>query len=253
MQLFTETLGQGKKIILVHGWAMHSGIWHDFAEQLAKNYQVILLDLPGHGRSSKLEDFNLDNIREALIEAVPKQPCCWLGWSLGVKIVLDICQHYPEQVESLVLLAGNPRFTGTENWPGVDADFLQMFKRSFENNGEAALQRFLLLQLQGTEQAKLLAKYLKMSISQYKIPDNSTLLAGLDILRQADLRLALSSAQCPVSIIVGETDKLVPMEVGQAMQEIQSNCELNIIRKAGHLPFLSHQEEVIKVLQDFLA
>ncbi len=253
MQIFTETLGQGKTIVLVHGWAMHSGVWLGFAEQLAKHYQVILVDLPGHGRSGKLEHFNLEIISQALISTIPNQSCCWLGWSLGAKIVLDICHQFPERVESLVLMAGNPCFTRTESWPGVDADFLGMFRRSLENNGDAALQRFLLLQLQGTEQAKLLAKNLKMVFSQYKTPEITSLLAGLDILRHADLRPELASAHCPVSIILGETDNLVPKAVGKKMLEIQPDCQLNIIKKAGHLPFLSHQSEVIKVLQDFVA
>ncbi len=253
MRIFTETLGEGKTIVLVHGWAMHCGVWRDFAEQLAKQYQVILVDLPGHGRSDKLEEFTLENIAEALIDAVPKKSCCWLGWSLGAKIILDISRQYPERVESLVLLAGNPCFTSTESWPGIDAEFLRMFKRSLENSGEAALQRFLLLQLQGTEQAKLLAKNLKVNFSQYQSPDNTILLAGLDILLHADLRPELASARIPVSIILGETDNLVPIRVGKAMQEIRSDCELDVIKKAGHLPFLSHQAEVINVLRDFLA
>jgi pimeloyl-[acyl-carrier protein] methyl ester esterase len=253
MQLFTETLGRGKTIILVHGWAMHSEVWRDFAEQLARYFQVILVDLPGHGRSEKLEHFTLKNISQALIKEIPMEPCCWLGWSLGTKIVLDISRQYPERVESLVLVAGNPCFTRTESWPGVDAEFLRIFKRSLENNGNAALQRFLLLQLQGTEQARLLAKNLKINFSRYKTPDISSLLAGLDILRHADLRPELASAHCPVSIILGETDHLVSKEAGEKMLEIQPDCELNIIKNAGHLPFLSHQAKIIKVLRDFVA
>ena len=50
-KIHTETYGLGKPIVLVHGWAMHSGIWRLFARELAKHYQVTLIDLPGHGRS----------------------------------------------------------------------------------------------------------------------------------------------------------------------------------------------------------
>ena len=50
VKIYQYSIGQGPTIVLVHGWAMHSGIWQDFAEQLAKQYQVICLDLPGHGQ-----------------------------------------------------------------------------------------------------------------------------------------------------------------------------------------------------------
>ena len=43
----------------------------------------------------------------------PSEGCCWLGWSLGATVVLDIASRYPERVSSLVLLAGNPLFTQT--------------------------------------------------------------------------------------------------------------------------------------------
>lgn len=252
MHLYTETLGQGKTIILVHGWAMHSGVWEGFAGELAKQYRVILIDLPGHGRSEKITEFTLGRLRQILVEVVPKQPCCWVGWSLGTKIILDIYQYYPELFSSLVLMAGNPHFTRNEHWPGVNDEFLQDFKLSLEKNGEVALQRFLLLQLKGTNEAKLLARHLKKIISQYCIPDNETLVAGLDILQQADLRPALASVQCPVSIILGGKDSLVPVSAGHAMQELQPNCQLQVVKQAGHLPFLSHQSQVTEILQKFV-
>ncbi|MBS4051006.1 MAG: pimeloyl-ACP methyl ester esterase, partial [Methylomonas sp.] len=34
---------------MLHGWAMHTGVWRDFARRLAEYYQVICVDLPGHG------------------------------------------------------------------------------------------------------------------------------------------------------------------------------------------------------------
>ncbi|MFI3219142.1 MAG: alpha/beta fold hydrolase, partial [Methylococcales bacterium] len=89
-KLYSETYGSGKPITLVHGWAMHSGIWRDFSQSLAEHYQVTCIDLPAHGRSDRLDQFNLENVSDALVNALPNQPSCWLGWSLGATIVLDI-------------------------------------------------------------------------------------------------------------------------------------------------------------------
>ena len=43
-KIYHQTFGKGKPIVLVHGWAMHSGIWQDFARQLAQQYQVTCID-----------------------------------------------------------------------------------------------------------------------------------------------------------------------------------------------------------------
>ena len=111
---------------MVHGWAMHSGIWRDFAKLLAQNHQVTLVDLPGHGRSKKIDSFTLEQISEALVNAMPDESSCWLGWSLGATVVLDIANRFPERVNSLVLLAGNPFFTQTPEWSGMAIELLDL-------------------------------------------------------------------------------------------------------------------------------
>lgn len=251
--LHTEIMGQGETIILVHGWAMHSGIWRDFALKLAEQCQVILVDLPGHGQSDAIECFDLEHISHEIIKVVPSRPCCWLGWSLGATIVLDINQRFPERGTALILLAGNPHFTQTENWPGMSCEFLQAFKSSIDENGEAALLRFLLLQLQGTSEAKALGIKLKQLFLQFKIPTKKTLLDGLDVLRDADLRPALSAANCPVAFILGVKDGLVPVSVGELLNQIRPASYLNIIKGAGHVPFLSHPQQVINVIQKVMS
>jgi pimeloyl-[acyl-carrier protein] methyl ester esterase len=231
---------------------MHSGIWQDFALELAKQYQVIMFDLPGHGQSEPIACFDLEHLSDEIIKVVPEQPCCWLGWSLGATIALDINQRFPEKISALILLAGNPHFTQVEDWPGINDEFFQAFRSSIENNGDTALLRFLLMQLGGTNKAKALGKQLKQAFLQYTIPAKETLLGGLDILQNADLRLAFSATKCPVSLVFGANDGLVPVSVGQAMQEVLSGSQLNIIEGAGHVPFLSHQQEVIRAIKGFI-
>jgi len=253
--LYCETLshaGQIETIVLVHGWAMHSGVWREFALQLAQQYQVILIDLPGHGRSKPIPDFKLEKISNEIIKAVPDKRSCWLGWSLGVDIVLDIADRFPDRVSSLILVAGNPHFTKTKTWPGISREFLQGFRRSIENNGDAALLRFLLLQLEGTEQAKALAKKLKQIFLLHPVPCIETLLSGLSILQHTDMRPALQAATCPMAIIMGAKDSLVPVMTGTAIQELKPKSQLHIIEDATHIPFLSHPNEVIKLVHGFL-
>ena len=73
-KIHLESFGAGKPIVLVHGWAMHSGIWRDFARQLARNYKVICVDLPGHGHSEKIDPFTLEHISDQLVEIIPPNP-----------------------------------------------------------------------------------------------------------------------------------------------------------------------------------
>ena len=252
VKIYQHSIGQGPTIVLVHGWAMHTGIWREFAEQLAKHYQVICLDLPGHGQSEALDDFNLADISAALVSAVPDGQFCWLGWSLGATVVLDIAQRYPNKVSSLVLLAGNPMFTQTDEWSGLRVDLLEAFAEQLQLDCQATLLRFLSLQVNQLSDFKVLIKKLKAAVLEYPAPDNQTLQGGLDILKTADLRTALADITVPVLVILGARDTLVPVAVGQKMQTLAPNIELNIIDKAGHVPFLSHPQELLEIISKFV-
>ena len=51
MTVHIETVGRGAPLILLHGWAMHSGLWTPLLSPLANHFQLHLVDLPGHGHS----------------------------------------------------------------------------------------------------------------------------------------------------------------------------------------------------------
>lgn len=250
-----ETFGKGKPIVLVHGWAMHTGIWREFARQLALNYQVTCIDLPGHGHSEKIDPFALERISAELVNVIPEQSC-WLGWSFGATVVLDIASRYPDRVSSLVLLAGNPCFTRsgleTHDWPGMDVRLLDDFADQLNESGQATLLRFLSLQVNGLPEQKALLKVLRTAIYECDPPDGHTLQGGLAILKQADMRPALAELKAPVSVILGGLDTLVPVAVAQKMQQLLPSLEFNIIDRAGHVPFLSHSRKTLAIISRFM-
>jgi pimeloyl-[acyl-carrier protein] methyl ester esterase len=251
-KIHLETYGQGKPMVLVHGWAMHTGIWREFAQRLALNYQVTCIDLPGHGQSEKIDPYTLERISDVLVNAVPGERSCWLGWSFGATVVLDIASRYPERVSSLVLLAGNPAFAQAAQWPGMDVQLLDDFADNLSKNCQATLLRFLSLQVADSPDYKALLKRLKTAVFAHDAPDSETLQGGLEILKQEDLRPALSKLTVPFSAILGSRDTLVPVAVGQQMQQLLPGMEVNIIDKAGHVPFLSHQQVVLAMISRFM-
>ncbi len=252
IKIYQQTFGAGKPLVLIHGWAMHSGVWLDFAKLLAKFYQVTCIDLPGHGQSEKLGHFTLETISEVLIRSVPDEASCWLGWSLGSSVALTIANRYPERCSSLILLAGNPHFVRTDRWPGINIQVLNAFADNLSIDSQATLLRFLSLQINGLPNYKELATTLKAAISQYPAPDHDTLLQGLQILKASDLRPALTKLKIPVSALLGSNDTLVPAIVGHDMQQLLPQLELNIIDRAGHVPFLSHQDQVVDIISRFM-
>ena len=51
MRLHVETRGEGPDLVLLHGWALHGGIWGPWLDELAMQARLHVIDLPGHGRT----------------------------------------------------------------------------------------------------------------------------------------------------------------------------------------------------------
>jgi pimeloyl-[acyl-carrier protein] methyl ester esterase len=250
--IHTETFGNGKPIVLVHGWAMHSGLWRSFAKELAKHYQVTLVDLPGHGRSEAVTPFTLETVSDTLVDAVTDERCCWLGWSLGAAFVLEIARRFPERVNKLILLAGTPCFVKKPGWPGMDERVLDSFAESLQQDSQATLLRFLSLQIKGVDDQKSALETLKTLVFETPAPDQLTLQESLVILKQTDLRHEFASIKVPVSIVLGQLDTLIPVAVAGKMQELLPEIDLTIIDRAGHVPFLSRQVAIVETVCRFM-
>lgn len=247
-----ETFGTGKPLVLVHGWAMHSGVWGGFAVELANHYQVILVDLPGHGRSKAVSPFTLEKITAQLAQVIPDKPCHWLAWSLGTQVMLQFASVYPERTDKLILLAGTPCFVGKDNWPGMAGRVLDSFAEMLTLDGEDTIMRFLSLQVKNIDHAKSILAKLKTALKSAKFPNQQTLQDGLKILKTADLRQVMASLQQPTCAILGAHDSLVSANAGAAMQRLLPDMQLHLIERAGHTPFLSHPAETIKLTLNFL-
>src|ERR1700676_4457936 len=101
-RLHSETMGQGPPLVLLHGWGWHSGIWQPLLPELAKYYQITMIDLPGCGHSVLLSDsYNLEILATQLLQVAPPL-ATWLGWSLGGLIAMWMALHYPARVNKLI-------------------------------------------------------------------------------------------------------------------------------------------------------
>jgi pimeloyl-[acyl-carrier protein] methyl ester esterase len=250
--LFTDTFGTGETVVLVHGWAMNSMVWRDFALALAKTYKVICVDLPGHGHSRSIADFNLDTIAQLLADKVKDKPCIWLGWSLGAEIVLHFAHRYPEKVRKLILLAGTPCFVHKPGWPGVNKTVLEQFSATLSDSVNRTVLRFLTLQSQGLPEAKILLRQLQAAVIGNGLPDQGSLQAGLKILVEADLRPELSRITMPILVILGEKDILIPYVIAEKLTKLNPNLATYSVDTAGHMPFLSHQNDIVKRINQFI-
>jgi pimeloyl-[acyl-carrier protein] methyl ester esterase len=252
--LFCEHRGQGPDVVLLHGWGLHGGVWQALAEDLSAAFRVHVLDLPGHGRSRdmSLQPYALAALADAVAARVPRG-AHWIGWSLGGQIALTAAQRHADAVGKLVLIGTTPRFARAPDWPdAITAATLDIFAAGLARDYRTTLLRFLSLQIGDAEHGRETLRHLRTELFRHGDPDADALHAGLNILKQSDLRDGLSAVTAPVLVLHGGRDTLAPPAAGRALAAGLAHARLEIIETAGHAPFLSHAAESQRAIENFL-
>ncbi len=249
-----EIRGTGPDLVLLHGWGLHGGMWGPWLDGLAPRFRLHLLDLPGHGRSRWPEGIGqLADLARLVSPRVPRGAAV-LGWSLGGMVALELARRRPTDFAALVLVATTPCFVAREDWSGGMAPaVLQGFAAGLAGDCRRTITNFLALQTWGDERAAEALRLLRAKLMAHGEPDPRALAAGLAVLREADLREALPAISTPALVIAGEHDRITPAVAGRHLAEAMPSARYHEVAKAGHAPFLSHADEVLRVVSDFLA
>ena len=250
--MLIERSGTGPNLILLHGWAMSRHCWHHLTPLFEKHYKTVRVDLPGHGDGcgSSLSFTRKDELI-AELSNLCEDGATWLGWSLGGLLAQMVAQAYPDKVKRLVCISSAACYVQKDDWPyGIrEADF-NHFLKVFNADSSIALENFLLMQVEGTQYAKETLRMLKlMSAKDY---DFEELVAALQLLRTEDMRKALPEYKCPTLFVGGEADKLMPLKNLEESSKLVSFPRIYTMEAAGHAPMVSHVEDFIDGLSEFL-
>jgi pimeloyl-[acyl-carrier protein] methyl ester esterase len=246
-----------RPLVLVHGWGMNAGVWSGLPEAMAAGREVIAVDLPGHGGAPfSDEQWSLDHWAEACLEQVAEhteEPAVWVGWSLGGLVALQAARLAPKRVAALVLLASTPRFVRAVDWQvAVPEGTLAQFHDGLLADPSGTLERFLALQLRGSDDLRGQLRRLREAMATRPAPAPAALDKGLELLREEDLRGPLPDVRAPTLWLFGERDTLVPAAVAERLNLLMPEAATRVLPRAGHAPWLSHGAETAATVTDFL-
>ena len=237
--LHYEEAGTGVPLLMLHG-GLGTALLH-FRRDIpffAEHYRVIAPDMRGYGQSSPPREFPPDFYYRdaadmaALLEALNAHPAHVLGWSDGAMVALTLTVLRPDLVRSLVSVAGEARILEEEraNWP-------PLVDTSTWSPG--AVERFKAAQgplnWPGIFE-RMLAGY------------NAVLDAGGEV-----ISARLREIRCPVLLIHGEADDVVPVVHARSLHAAIPHAELHIWPGVRHLPHREREAEFRALVLDFLA
>ncbi len=256
--LYVEARGEGPALVLLHGWGLNVRVWDPLAEALGGRFRLIALDLPGHGHSPwqparATARRQVEGIRAAVASLLGHNPYALLGWSLGAELALEWASARPQWLERLVLFAATPRFTSAPDWPyGAPAERLERLAQGLRSDYRRTVSDFLELQVRGSTSGEAVLAQLRAALFAHGEASAQALAAGLDILRETDLRTGMGDMDTPALVVAGQYDRVVLPAASRALAEAMPRARYVEIRRAAHAPFLSHASEIAGLMTEFL-
>lgn len=234
------------RIVLVHGFTQTLRSWDRLAALLSETFQVVRVDLPGHGGSAAV-DLSFEETAEALGEA--GGAATYVGYSLGGRLCLRLAVDHPELVQSLVLVGASPGLAGADERAARRAAD-EALAADIERIGTAAfLDRWLAQPLFATLNPPAGDVEARLANSPAGL---ATALRRLGPGVQEPLWDRLGELKMPVLAVTGQEDTKFSRLAEEMAAAIGVNAEAVAVAGAGHAAHLERPVSFHRLLTAFL-
>jgi 2-succinyl-6-hydroxy-2,4-cyclohexadiene-1-carboxylate synthase len=273
-QLSSTVDGSGPRVVLVHGFTQTLASWEPLAARLRPRWQVIRVDLPGHGGSGAVRA-DLPGTAALLAdtggsgglksEAPPQEAgdrlepsgsppvnevrAAYLGYSLGGRVCLRLALDRPDLVGALVLVGASPGIADAGERAGRRAAD-EALAGELERDGVAAfLDRWLAGPLFATLPAERAGRAERLGNSAAGL---AAALRLLGVGAQEPLWARLPELAAPVLLVAGERDGKFAALAGRMAAAIGPRARVALVPGAGHAAHLEQPERFGDLVESFL-
>ena len=231
-------------ILLMHGSGLSHIVW-SLHEQfyVAKGFNVLSIDLPGHGNSDgptlkSIEDIS-DWVKD-LMKKLELDKLNFLGHSQGCLVGIDFASRYPDLINKLVLVGGSYKLPVNQDLldlaeAGDEKALILMMKWGYEGSKAFIGGNPVKKIINSTREIREILYIDLNACNNYKTGKDS-----------------LEKITCSTLCIFGDLDKMVPLQVGNKMAEMIKNSEVKIINNCGHMIIFERAFEMRKYVIEFL-
>ena len=234
------------RVVLVHGFTQTLAAWGPVAERLAGRWEVVRVDLPGHGGSGA--------VRAGFGEAAGLVGAAggvgaYVGYSLGGRLCLRLALDRPDLVRALVLVGASPGIAD----PGERAARRAADGRladALERDGVAAfLDRWLAGPLFATLPAEAAGRTERLANSAEGL---ASALRRLGTGVQEPLWDRLAELRPPALLVAGERDPKFTGLARRMAAVIGPSARVAVVAGAGHAVHLERPAELAALVEQFL-
>ncbi|MEA3496430.1 MAG: alpha/beta fold hydrolase [Bacteroidota bacterium] len=249
-EIYFDDIGEGNVIVLLHGFLESTEIWKDFSKKLSKNFRVISIDLPGHGKSGVINEIHSMDLMAIevrnILEISGINKCVMVGHSMGGYTAIAFAKKFRRFLKGLILFHSHVEADNEEAKINRDRTV-----EIVENNHFDFINSFTpsLFAPQNVEKFSSEIKHL-IALSK-KTPKEGVISAIKGMKERKDNLDTLKRLNIPVLFISGEQDSRIAVEKVKKQAEVNEKVSLEILKNVGHMGFIEAKEESFKLIRNF--
>lgn len=229
--------GQGKDIILLHGWGQNIEMMEFIQKHLQESFRVFNIDFPGFGKSeTPAIAWGVHEYADFLFEFVEKQQIenpILIGHSFGCRVAIRYAVNHP--IYKMVFTGAAGLRSKPSNTSSLKTSTFKIAKKMVKMTGSKELEE------------KLKNKF---GSEDYKNAHGVMRDAFVKIVND-DLTDCLDKFDCPVLLVWGEYDEATPLWMGKVMEEKMKNAGLAIFENDDHYAYFHQSNRFCLVLDAF--
>lgn len=243
--------GSGKPIVLLHGFPLDSSLWNKVVPGLAKDYMLIVPDLPGSGDSTfEGEDLSVEDMATAvqlILDEEHVQSAVIAGHSMGGYVALAFAELFPSYLEGLALIHSTAK-ADTDEKKEQRRKSIELFKKG----GKDAFIRQMIPALFSPASKDSRSADIKTLAERALLTENKSLIAFYNaMINRPDRTINLKNSEGPVLWVIGADDTIVTPE--NIIQQT-SLANVNFVYtcdRCGHMSMIESPGELISYLSSF--
>lgn len=246
-----KVVGNGKPVILLHGFGEDSKVWENQIEFLENNYQLIVPDIPGSGASELTDDVSMEGIAEMVKQIADEEEIedfVLIGHSMGGYATLAFVEKYSSLLKGFGLFHSSA-YADTEEKKATRQKGIEFIKE----HGGAEFFKTATPNLFSDKTKEDHPELVKTFMKQLPDFSKAALTAYYEaMMARPDRTDVLSQTKLPVLFIMGEHDKAVPFEDSLKQSSMPATSHITILNNSGHMGMLEETEKSNAALKEFL-